>query len=253
MGPKKQVASGEKSEIKNSLGKKSVAASDLSCIKMKKKKDQIEKKIQRDSSSNQSKKHNAPSEKQSAKFKSKENARGSNLERELQSSRGVKLERKTLLQREESEKVRTKSGKKGTKKTVDQSNGSLIKKESDPIRKKIKKKEFMDAGVNNVNINGVQKADGEKTHIKNIHPPKPKGEMPNEGDTKIQAVAKGLSKNLPKKKNPKPELAVPGGTTLKIIASIEFQIEDVGPALQFLEFCSVFGKVNNVLILCFVK
>ncbi|XP_078439599.1 uncharacterized protein LOC144709826 isoform X2 [Wolffia australiana] len=49
-----------------------------------------------------------------------------------------------------------------------------------------------------------------------------------------QIRAKGLSESL---------ISIPQNTSLKKVAGVELQVQDVGPALQFLEFCSIFGKL----------
>ena len=41
----------------------------------------------------------------------------------------------------------------------------------------------------------------------------------------------------------KDEIVVPRGTLVTCIAGIKLQSEDVGAAIQFLEFCRSFGKV----------
>ncbi|XP_077253222.1 zinc-finger domain of monoamine-oxidase A repressor R1 protein isoform X2 [Tasmannia lanceolata] len=43
-----------------------------------------------------------------------------------------------------------------------------------------------------------------------------------------------------------PCIKLPQGTALATIAGIELSADDVGPALQFLEFCSAFGKVLDL-------
>jgi len=45
----------------------------------------------------------------------------------------------------------------------------------------------------------------------------------------------------------KEEIPFPLGTEMTKISDIEFAPEDVGNALQFLEFCKVFGKVSLCL------
>ncbi|XP_047333780.1 uncharacterized protein LOC124937542 [Impatiens glandulifera] len=39
------------------------------------------------------------------------------------------------------------------------------------------------------------------------------------------------------------EIPLPGGSEIKTVLSIELQPEEIGPALQFLEFCRTFGEI----------
>ncbi|MQL76019.1 hypothetical protein Taro_008401, partial [Colocasia esculenta] len=46
--------------------------------------------------------------------------------------------------------------------------------------------------------------------------------------------------------SPDSAVVLPEATRLTTVAGIDLQVEDVGPALQFLEFCSAFGKVLGI-------
>ena len=49
------------------------------------------------------------------------------------------------------------------------------------------------------------------------------------------------------------DIPMPQGASLASIADIELPPEDVGHALQFLEFCASFGKVNLTLVLLTIR
>lgn len=44
----------------------------------------------------------------------------------------------------------------------------------------------------------------------------------------------------------KKAIVLPEGSPLTMVADVEWQAEDAGPALQFLEFCSAFSKVKHL-------
>ncbi|CAA7397646.1 unnamed protein product [Spirodela intermedia] len=79
-------------------------------------------------------------------------------------------------------------------------------------------------------------------------------ELIRDADIKLRVETDGLLRDCKEMKHvftstcapPDSVLVMPKGTALITVAGIEFQVEDVGPVLQFLEFCSAFGKLLDI-------
>lgn len=131
-------------------------------------------------------------------------------------------------------------------------NGEKIVSEGNDLQKISLKKPKISMDVSNegevINdmITAIQLIDM-KVPMKRDHG---ENEVINNADPLLMNKTICRSPNL-KKKNVKAkneasdaEVVLPQGTSLNHIDGIDLPVEDVGHALQFLEFCEVFGEVN---------
>lgn len=145
-----------------------------------------------------------------------------------------------------------KISKKATKKPMDVKTGVVLDGDEE--------REFVDGDGKNAEIEGLHGAcEGRnyvltRTNVSHSVVAIPGGtELTMDAGIKLQVETDGLLRDCKEMKHgftstcgsPDSVFAMPQGTALITVAGIEFQVDDVGPALQFLEFCSAFGKVNT--------
>ncbi|KAJ4770292.1 Zinc-finger domain of monoamine-oxidase A repressor R1 protein [Rhynchospora pubera] len=109
----------------------------------------------------------------------------------------------------------------------------LFKKPRKEGRKKSDKQDPTNDLEMKENVEGMSNS---SVKIEKVAKPKPHLRKHNEAD-----VAKKRLKELKDKIS-----TLPRGTRLSEIIGIEMDPEDIGPAVQFLEFCSIFSKIFNI-------
>lgn len=156
----------------------------------------------------------------------------------------------------------------------------MITDKVDGVEKKLKakknKRNRLEKAKSNVDVTEVNKGndaqtekttekacpDGKKNinemgNVDKVKIKKSKIRKKNTSDpTKTQGSEKVNPENEPKvitdckpKTEPDTDIPLPQGNNLTTVADIELPAVDVGPALQFLEFCNTFEEVNLILYL----